>query len=358
MLLATVSHAPYCRGGVLQATGDRTATLLLGIVMLVKGPLLHASQNLIEWNGSEARGVIGQAIRDDQLALVEESAASINDVGKISFPFVLIRLEQGLAKTADNLAGIIAIQQKRANAVLSHWADAMAEHQPACIGFNGGSTVPNLDQFPRKRRFKDHPALIPEVDVVGKHEVDVLIVLAGEHGIEAIDFPGEDGHAFVLGGRTIKGNESKEEEVRSLHQLWQDHLAIEGREGGVVDVGAVIVLETDEPGVFDAVALRRRGRENDAFRQPLLRLKLDLIIGPGQHQNSPDGVPIRQAGLLHFGFEIGAQFFQCKRLPKLVHNPACESAGQSQLKEFPLEERLLVTGVRDLTRLGEEAGWG
>ena len=148
------------------------------------------------------------------------------------------------------------------------------------------------------------------------------------------------------------------EEVRSLHQLWQDHLAIEGREGGVVDVGAVIVLETHEPGVFDAVELRRRGRENDAFTQPLLGLKLNLVIGPGQHQNSLNGVLIRQAGLLHFGFEIDAQFFQFKRLPKLVHNPTCESAGQSQLKKFPLEERLLVAGVRDLTRLGEEAGWG
>jgi hypothetical protein len=32
--------------------------------------------------------------------------------------------------------------------------------------------------------------LIPEVDVVGKHQVDVLVVLAGEHGIEAADLPG------------------------------------------------------------------------------------------------------------------------------------------------------------------------
>src|ERR1035441_6706650 len=30
MLLATVSQAPYCRGGVRQAIGDRTATLLSG----------------------------------------------------------------------------------------------------------------------------------------------------------------------------------------------------------------------------------------------------------------------------------------------------------------------------------------
>jgi len=29
-----------------------------------------------------------------------------------------------------------------------------------------------------------------------------------------------------------------------------------------------------------------------------------------------------------------------------------------QLKQFPLEQRFLVVGIRDLTRLGEEAGWG
>ena len=289
---------------------------------------------------------------------MEESATGINDVRHVAFTLPLIRFEQGFAEAADHFAGIVVIEEERADAVRSQGADTVAEDQPACFGLNGGPTVPKLDQLPGEHRFKEHLAFIPEVDVVGKHEVDVLVVLAREHGIEAVDFPGEDGHAFVLRGRTVQGDEPKEEEVRSLHQLWQDHLTIEGGEGGVVDVGAVIVLETDEPGVFDAVALRRRRRENNAFRQLLLGLKLNLVVGPGQHQNSPDGVPIRHAGLLHFGFEIGAQFFQCKRLPKLVHNPACESAGQSQLKEFPLEERLLVTGVRDLTRLGEEAGWG
>src|SRR5580704_18949058 len=33
ILLATVSQAPYCRGGVRQAIGDRIATLFLGFVM-------------------------------------------------------------------------------------------------------------------------------------------------------------------------------------------------------------------------------------------------------------------------------------------------------------------------------------
>src|SRR5207253_9317150 len=34
-LLATVSQAPYCRGGVRHAIGDRIATLLLGSLMLL-----------------------------------------------------------------------------------------------------------------------------------------------------------------------------------------------------------------------------------------------------------------------------------------------------------------------------------
>ena len=85
------------------ATGQPLFCEKLPQCSLVVG--LNGSQNLIESDGSETLGVIGQAIRDDQLALVEESAASINDVGHISFPFVLINLEQGLAKTAENLAG-------------------------------------------------------------------------------------------------------------------------------------------------------------------------------------------------------------------------------------------------------------
>src|ERR1039457_4435678 len=83
----------------------------------------------------------------------------------------------------------------------------------------------------------------------------VFVAGGGELGVEAVDFPGEHGHAFVFGGRTIQRDEPKEQEVRSLHQFGQDHLAIEGREGGIVNVGAVIVLETDETSVFDTVAL-------------------------------------------------------------------------------------------------------
>src|ERR1039458_517463 len=150
---------------------------------------------------------------------------------------------------------------------------------------------------------------MPKVHVVRKHDVDVFIVLARKHGIQAIDFAVEHGHAFVFCGRTIQSDKPKAEEVRSLHQFGQNHLAIECREGGVVDVGAIIFLEADEPGVFDTVALRWRGWEKNPFRQLLLGLKLNLIVGPGQSQHPSDRVPVRHARLIHFHFETGAQFF-------------------------------------------------
>src|SRR6266849_754053 len=55
--------------------------------------VIHGSQHLIEWDGRESGGVIGHTIRNDQFAVVEESAARINDVGHVAFPFVLVRFE-------------------------------------------------------------------------------------------------------------------------------------------------------------------------------------------------------------------------------------------------------------------------
>src|SRR5260370_16780278 len=140
----------------------------------------HRGEHFREWDGTEPGGVIGYAIWDDQHAVVEESPTCINAVGHIAFPFVLVRLEQGLAKAADHLSGIVAIQQKRADAVLPHGADTMAEHQPASVGLDRGPAIPKLDQFPRKRRLEEHLALIPEVDVGGEHHVDILLVLASQ----------------------------------------------------------------------------------------------------------------------------------------------------------------------------------
>src|ERR1700737_5620467 len=201
---------------------------------------LHGCQNVSERDGCETRSVIGEAVRGYQLTVVDESAARIDNVRYVTPTLIFIGFQQRLAKTPDDLAGIVSIEQKRTDAILSHRAYAMAQNQPSGIGLDGRSTVPELDQFPGKSRFEEHLALVPEVDVVGKHQVYVLVVLARKHGIEPVDFPREERHAFVRRGWTVQRNDPKAEETRSFHQLRHHHPAIVGGEGRVVDVGAVL----------------------------------------------------------------------------------------------------------------------
>ena len=52
ILLATVSHAPYCRGGVLHATGDKTA-MRFDLISIHQAPLLIIDKNYILWYGDD-----------------------------------------------------------------------------------------------------------------------------------------------------------------------------------------------------------------------------------------------------------------------------------------------------------------
>src|SRR5450631_518839 len=107
--------------------------------------LVHGSQHFIEGNGSETGGVIGHGVGNDQFAVVNESPAGINDIRNVPLTLALIRLEQGFMEATDHFAGIVAIEEERADAVRSQGADTMAEYQPTCFSFNGGPAVPKLD---------------------------------------------------------------------------------------------------------------------------------------------------------------------------------------------------------------------
>src|SRR5580698_1174778 len=91
------------------ATPPATESLRACLSLRLHGGL-HGRQHLTERYSRETRGVVSQTVRDNQFALVEQSAASVNNVGHVAFPFVLVGLEQRLAKAADHFAGIVAIQ--------------------------------------------------------------------------------------------------------------------------------------------------------------------------------------------------------------------------------------------------------
>src|SRR5262249_50756446 len=117
------------------------------------------------------------------------------------------------------------------------------------------SAIPNLDQLPGKNRLKHRLSLIPEVNVVGKHDVDAVVVLTGEHDIKAINLSGKNSHSLVFSRRTIQRDESKAEEVRGFNELRHNHSAVVGGKSRIIDVSAIVIPETNESGIFDAIPL-------------------------------------------------------------------------------------------------------
>src|ERR1039457_1343526 len=122
--------------------------------------------------------------------------------------------------------------------------------------------------------------------MVREHEINVLRVLPGQHGIGAIDLPGEQSHPFVLDRWTIQSHELKKKEVVRLQQLRNAELPVKSCEGGIVDVASVVVLKSYEAGILDAVSLRAGHGENNSLGQALLRRELDRGVGFGQHGDS------------------------------------------------------------------------
>ena len=61
MLLATVSQAPYWRGGVRQATGDKTAILLFKLMLRING---------LRKNSAPGRKDVPQGLKPDIFSIV------------------------------------------------------------------------------------------------------------------------------------------------------------------------------------------------------------------------------------------------------------------------------------------------
>src|SRR5688500_10752945 len=120
-LLATVSQAPYCRGGVRQATGERTATFLSCIIRLIDKSI----QQPVDRDYSKASGGIGAGERYIELLIVNHGAAGVDHIGHVTVPLLFVRRDQRFVEDAKNFAGVIRVQQHGPNAVSSHRPHAM-----------------------------------------------------------------------------------------------------------------------------------------------------------------------------------------------------------------------------------------
>lgn len=103
--------------------------------------LFHCSQDLIKRNRGERRGVVRYAVRNDGPPAMHEATARVNDIGHVAVALVYVWLDQWLRQAPDSLCRVVTIEQESANAVLSHWAHAVADYEPAGFGFDRRAAV-------------------------------------------------------------------------------------------------------------------------------------------------------------------------------------------------------------------------
>src|SRR5882762_8728305 len=187
---------------------------------------LHRLQQFVERDAGEARGRVAHGIGDDEFALMQNRAAGVNHVRHVAFALGFVRGKQRFAKAANYARGVVQVEQERAEAIFAHRADAMAQHQPAGFRFNGRTAVADLNEFPRLRRREQDSGVVPEMNVVGEHQQDVLVILAGQHCVTPVYFARKQRHAFVLHRGTVQSDKLEMNKVRGFQELREDDFAV------------------------------------------------------------------------------------------------------------------------------------
>ena len=185
--------------------------------------------------------------RDDQLAVVHQGPATVDDVGHVPLALVGVGVSSGSSSrpmTRPGRSGPAETRPWRTSASGPRRGSAPAS-RPRSRSANRSCRA---GRTPRRTSAWRSAPCVPEMEHVGVHQVDVLVVLRESMAILAVDLPREQSEALVAHLRAVQGAEPETEEVLGLEQLGQDHLAVVGRVGGVVANAAVVISETRRTG--------------------------------------------------------------------------------------------------------------
>ena len=61
--------------------------------------------------------MIGRSVRDDKLPAVQKTSARVNNVRDVALPLVFIGFDEGFPHSADDLSGVIAVEQEGADGI-------------------------------------------------------------------------------------------------------------------------------------------------------------------------------------------------------------------------------------------------
>ena len=248
------------------------------------------------------------------------------------------------------------IEQEGADAVAAHRADAVGDDQPAGLRLDGRAAVADLHELPRLCGPQQLLRVFPVVHVVGKHEVEVLVVLSRDHRVAAVDAAGEERHAFVFHGAPVEREHAEVLEIARLDELRQDDAAVVCRVGRVIDDAPVVLDEADEAGVLDAVRFIRGDRKDDALGHRELRQEADLVVRFRKPAHTLQGALLlahddasATGDRFHAHLDLGEGECLAERLQHSIRGMIVEA----HLVQFHVEGVLVVARVHEHIRRGD-----
>ena len=195
-------------------------------------------------------------------------AAGVQNIRHITFTFFFRRAEQRLRKTAYNPCWVLQIQQIGAYTIFSHRPDPVGQQDPAGPGFNGRTTVADLDELPRILRPLQDFGILPKMDIVRRHDEYVFPVLTGDHHVFPVNFSWKKGHPFILHRLAVEGIDFEVNKILCFKQHRQDIETIVSSVGRVICGLPVRIAKPHEPGILYPPAFVFRHRENNPLRYP------------------------------------------------------------------------------------------
>ena len=302
------------------------------------------TEKLIHGHGGETGGVVGHGIGNDEFPIMNHGTTGVNDVGNVTGTLIFIGRQQGLFQPTDEFGGVFMVQEYGAQTIRSHRTHTMRDHEPAVFGLYGGAGISNLHELPWVNRFLDFFGMMPEVNIIGEHHIIILAVDAGEHGIPAVDFARKQGKAFILYDFPVYGLDFEMIEVPGLKEFGEDGESVVSRIRGIVNDSSIVLGETDEPGIFDPVALGIRYGKQNALGERCVQGEGHFVMGCCEPVDGLDDFFPREGQFLLFhGFRNGRLELSVNEfVAELVHDHGDDIFSNTHLLQFAEEHLFLV----------------
>ena len=203
--------------------------------------------------------------------------------------------------------------------------------------------------------------VVPLMRTVREHDENVFIILPRKHGEAACDAAREERHTFVLNCTAIESEDAEVKKIQRRNEHWQDIMSVVGGIGGVIYDRSIVVGKADKTGVFDAVGLVGRDREDDTFAHGELVIEAQFVVGVSQPLDAFERVVDVARSVLGFMPDAAHAFVQVaasKTLRQWCHDSDSVPVINAHFVQLDDEKFLMVAGIGNDLWSGDKTGDG